>query len=86
MTSGSLSGTGILDGVEFSLESNANHNPQAGIGANAFDVADLGFSMWFYWTRVDDTVVDGYTIASGRYKGDINADLTAVPLPAAGWL
>ncbi len=85
LTSGTAVGTGLLDGVAFDLFNKSGHNPQAGNGANALENTDLGFSMWFDWMSTGVSEVNGYhVVASGN--GDINSDLEAVPLPAAGWM
>lgn len=88
MITGTATGVGALAGMEFKLTSNPMHNPQAGIGANAKDDHELGFSMWFTWERTGDEHAGGY-LANEYGKGDINSDLEyidPVPLPAAGWM
>lgn len=90
--SGTFTGTGALAGVVWDISDNLMHKAQAGVGANALETGDNGFSMWFLFTEasgsalVDSTYVDskGYAInASGN--GDVNIDLsdqpTGGPLP-----
>ncbi len=96
ITSGSLSGTGILTGLELTLSqfpdpSYADHPPQLGIGANSKSKTEMGLATWLAWTGVDQTsnVHYSFDLESEVYRGqhgDINIALEAVPLPAAGWL
>ncbi len=86
-----LTGTETAN-ISYNLTQRSSHGPQAGFGANDKDATELGFSMWYDFTRTDSTVTTGpFTFASSGY-GDFNMDLaldpsiTGVPLPAAGWL
>ena len=78
-----------LDGIVWDISdlSGGTHPPQVGVNANALVENDLqGISMWFSFVRSDHTQYGGnYTINSNG-KGDINSNLSPVPLPAAGWL
>jgi len=92
-----LAGT-VMEAVTFNISDNNDHRPQAGLGANALEESDLGFSMWFLFenaTGKGQNITSAKTGSSYYFSkdgsGDINADLTplevaAVPLPAAGWM
>jgi len=90
MTSGMFTGTGALSGVTWALASISKHAPQFGVGANAFDIYDDGWSMWFRTTAMYDDSLDlgVYSVnkTADYGRGDFNMDLAAVPLPAAGWM
>lgn len=90
LAGGTFSGTGAMAGLEWTItdktKSNgvANHPPQAGVGANALERGDVGFSMWYFATRSDASNVSGVTTTNGHYSvgafgtrksGDINVDL-----------
>ncbi|MEM6409596.1 MAG: VPLPA-CTERM sorting domain-containing protein [Pseudomonadota bacterium] len=90
VASSTWTGLGDMAGIIIDITSDAGHNPQAGIGANALD-GDLGFSMWFDWTASGTATsanASNYTFntSGGTSATDINIDLAPVPLPAAGWL
>lgn len=89
---GSFTGVDGSDmaGRSWTLADNPDHRAQAGLGANALEEEDVGFSMWFTFTRNHEA--DGLAKSANGYtfwddgRGDINIDLSPVPLPAAGWL
>ena len=89
LVKGTFTGIGALTGVMWDLASIAKHAPQFGIGANAFDVYDLGWSMWFKTTATVSADYQGpfsINTDANHGRGDFNMDLTPVPLPAPALL
>jgi len=93
--SGSFTGTGNLVGLELEFwqrptpkANGPEYKGQMGVGANGKN-GNLGYSSWFYWTVLSacNNTDCGISLADGdKYHGDINIDLSPVPLPAAFWL
>ncbi|MEM8837768.1 MAG: hypothetical protein AAGE89_06720 [Pseudomonadota bacterium] len=78
----------VTEGLSWTLASVDAHKPQAGLGANALEEEDLGFSMWITWTldgASADLARDGFTF-NYKGKGDINIDVATVPLPTPALL
>lgn len=80
--SGTLEGTGALDGFDLTLtdKTDGEHKPQLGKGANALEVGDFGFSTWFNFDSTDgegtEVSLDGVTYVFGASgSGDINVDV-----------
>jgi hypothetical protein len=87
-----LTGIDGLYGYTLSLSiapSNGEYPPQLGYGANNKDIDEFGLSTWFFWTVTHDHGDAQTSLAydSPFYKyygrGDVNIELTPVPLPAA---
>ena len=87
----------LVDGLVLTLtdKTDGNHLPQLGLGANAFDQDNLGFSAWFNWVSNQgaDATYGDYTFAgsgNGDFNMDVNnggvLDIAPVPLPAGMWL
>lgn len=79
-----LTGLGAMEGITASLSDHTNgvHLPQAGIGANAFDKTEPGFSAWFNWVVAGFGPQDSHYVfasSAARKHGDINIDLSGVP-------
>ena len=89
LVAGQFEGRDTMEGLTYNIVDKSGHDPQAGIGANALETDDLGFSMWFTFMRTDHlgNHIGGYDFAR-HGKGDINADLhpAPVPLPAGAAL
>lgn len=86
--SGSLTGSegSAIESVKYNITDNLMHRPQAGLGANALEAGDNGFSMWFRYNLVSgQSTLNGYQFAANG-SGDINSDISPVPLPASGLL
>lgn len=80
-----------MAGLEWMVtdHSSGNHPPQFGLGANALEEEDLGWSMWFELDIVslfDPVDGDGYKFKSADGHADFNMDLVAAPLPAPAFL
>ncbi|WP_375228832.1 VPLPA-CTERM sorting domain-containing protein [Roseobacter sp. S98] len=93
LDSGTITGTGALDGYVWSLANNSGHQPQAGVNANALLLDDaLGISLWYDYTLIStpESQVSAFAATAWNIrtsgKGDINADLIPTPLPAAAWM
>ena len=96
LDSGTITGTGALDGYVWSLANNSGHQPQAGVNANALLLDDaLGISLWYDYTLISipEPQVSAFAATAAPTwrirksgKGDINADLIPTPLPAAAWM
>ena len=97
MTGGTLTGTGILDGLVLTVERLPEEGPEAtqigpsdGVneGANNKNT-NYGMANWFKITGITDactstfcdSVTDDFAYLDGS-QGDINIDLAPVPLPA----
>lgn len=83
----------VMEDIVYNISDNANHRPQLGYGANALEKEDFGFSMWFMFDLDGNSPLSAMSAFSGDTyafnssgRGDINVDVSAVPLPAAGWL
>ena len=91
ITAGSFIGDDLLKGLvlDLSIYPQADKQPaQIGVGANSKNGFELGLATWLNWNVTSNTTgvkVDPTSIGE-RQHGDINIALTAVPLPAAGWL
>jgi len=86
--SGSMTGSAgsAIETVAYNITDNPMHRAQAGLGANALEAGDDGFSMWFRYNLVSgQSTLDGYHFAQ-KGTGDINVDIAPVPLPATGLL
>ncbi len=91
MLGGTLTGTGEMSGIVLKLSdvTNGKHLPQMGVGANAFDKGDLGFSSWLSWVSADGSTDNstkydflGSSANSNNKHLDFNVDLAVMPLPA----
>lgn len=86
LVDGTISGAGSASGLSFDVlerPSSGAYPGQFGVGANGKN-GDLGFSVWFY-TVVNNDCVNSLcaTLARrGPQAGDVNIDLSEVPLPA----
>lgn len=87
-----LTGLDMLSGVTLLLTmapEDGRYPPQLGYGANNKDIDEFGLSTWFFWELVMEqqalgVAYDGYGSPYKAYgQGDINIELTAVPLPAS---
>ncbi len=84
INNGTLTGTGALDGLLISINTRPDDGSKPfrfGEGANWFDW-DFGASGWFNFEVVVNN--SGYSVHNSR--GDLNLDLTPVPVPAGVWL
>ncbi len=91
LVSGSFVGKGAMAGIEYAVGdvTMGKHLPQIGVGANAFDKTDLGFSSWISWEKTagNDVAAGVYSFLdssteSANKHGDFNVDLVVAPLPA----
>ena len=79
-----LSGNININGIDYAAAIVGDYALQVGVGANDKDPYVLGTSVW-----LQIRLADGYALNSNNWVSDnwdINATLTAVPLPAAAWL
>ena len=79
--------SGLLSGLTLDLSikpKDGEKPPQFGYGANWVDL-NFGYSNWFYWT-VSDAEKTQYGLKNLSGHGDVNVNMSPVPLPAAGWL
>lgn len=88
MTSATLTGLGDLAGLTLTLATFPDLDKfpfQLGEGANDKDNG-LGGANWFSWDVATDANYQGPSVSdsSGNQHGDINVQLTPVPLPAGG--
>ncbi len=84
MTTASLTGADDLAGLLLSL---TTFGPPAQLGDGANDKnAGLGAAQWFSWTVEENTTKYAFESSTGRQHGDINLNLSPVPVPAAGLL
>lgn len=77
-----LTGLNMLSGLTLALTVapvDGSLPPQLGYGANNKDIDEFGFSSWFKWNVASNTTGTKY----GNGQGDINIELTPVPVPAA---
>lgn len=80
--SATLTGLGMLTGLMLDLTeapADGKYPPQLGYGANNKDLDEFGLSTWFFWKTIGTNAA--LRTASGQ--GDINIELTPVPVPAA---
>lgn len=98
-STGTFTGTNDLLGLSWNITDNPTHKAQLGTGANAFDPADEGWSMWFLFnsTGASSVTAGNTTYTAQSANGDFNMDVSIdpndpgpdtspVPLPAAAWL
>lgn len=90
MTNATLTGAGDLLGLVLTLtgfsKSETKVQPfQIGVDANDKN-AGFGASAWFSWEVTQNSTHFQISDSSGHQHGDLNINLEAVPLPAAGWL
>lgn len=89
-----MGNSAAMDGLMWDIEDKMKngappHPPQFGLGANALENDQDGWSMWFIangLTGSDPIGNDGYTFNSSDNHADFNMRLAPVPVPAAGLL
>ncbi len=86
LAEGSITGTGSAAGLNFSVFERPKDNifpGQLGEGANGKN-GDLGFAVWFYTLVNKDCTHNlcGVLSRRGLQTGDVNINLSEVPLPA----
>lgn len=78
-----LTGLNMLSGLTLALSiapSDGSLPPQMGYGANNKDLNEFGLSTWFHWNITSNTTGSHF---KNYGQGDINLELTPVPVPAA---
>ncbi|MBG6208223.1 hypothetical protein IWQ49_002883 [Labrenzia sp. EL_126] len=80
--SATLTGLGMLAGLLLDLTeapADGKYPPQLGYGANNKNIDEFGLSTWFFW----NTTGTNAALKNASGQGDINIELTPVPVPAA---
>ena len=77
-----LTGLDMLAGLVLDLTvapADGKYPPQVGYGANNKDIDEFGGSTWFLWTSTGSNSA----LKNANGQGDINIELTPIPIPAA---
>lgn len=77
-----LTGIDMLAGLDLSLVMapvSGKYPAQLGYGANNKDLDEFGLSTWFLWSTTSNTTGQKFR---KKGQGDINVELSAVPIPA----